>query len=115
MKQFDTIIKELETYSLYQFKCFNDECYSLKVLYFSADDYHRYVGFENNADIVICSVGSFYVDKKNNTLFFDNPELEFEVSKHNFKKYYHICKDLTLWNNYILNSLYPKSKISEKN
>lgn len=115
MKQLSTIIEELENRSLYKYKCYNDDRFTLRILYFSADDYHTYVGFDLKNNTRICNVGTFYVDNKNTGLFYDNARMTFEVNKNTYKNYFISCRELISWNNHEILSLYPKSETFEKN
>ena len=114
MQELSAIIEDLNNRSLYKFKCCYDEIFTLKVLYFSPDDYHTYVGFRIHNETIFCYVGAFYVNKKNNDLFFDNHNITLVIDSKILKKYFNIYKGLRVWNDNILYNLYPESETYEK-
>ena len=115
MKQLSTIIDELEKRSLYKYKCYNDEFFILRILYFSADDYHTYVGFDLKDKTIVCKIGAFYVDNKKSVLFYDNERITLEVNKTTYKNCYTAYRDLLIWSNHEINLLYLISETFEKN
>lgn len=118
MKDLNDVLKELELVTLNRFIDLFDKNLTLRVYYFSPDDYHTYLGFQvkhnkGEKPTVTCQLGNFYVNKKKQELFIDNPTEVFSVPIEQYKKFYNTIKKIEVWNVYILSTYTEKMGVDD--
>lgn len=119
MKDLAATIKELEKVSLYCYKDTHNKDYNLIVLFFSPDDYHRYVGLSTTTvdkkKVFTCSLGSFYVDRSKKDLFIDTPDAVEYITEKTYKQSFTAYRDVENFREAVLSYNFPVwSEINEK-